>query len=251
MDISLVQLSWSDAKTFVDSLALVPLLKASWSEFKEVVGLMGLVLVAIAAVLALRKLPQIMKILEQYRQNRSSIVELHSSVAGLEKLMPNLQAVARALDTSLPQINKQLEALDEKLAALQEQADERSRIEEAEALQTVDLENVASDQKSVQDKWKEFVEIVKTRLPDADLRRVGEIGSRLMDRRRNNPISLEDAKLIAAIGTQHNRYKRVAPTDDELAYFNAAVDRAVEKIAMVGQKSTGRTNGGEAGLTMQ
>src|SRR5258705_12703243 len=108
MDISLVQLSWSDAKTFADSLALVPLLKASWSEFKEVVGLVGLLLVAIAAVLALRKLPQIMRILEQYRQNRSSIVELHSSVASLEKLMPNLQAAARALDKSLPQINKQL-----------------------------------------------------------------------------------------------------------------------------------------------
>jgi len=104
MYISLVQLSWSDVKTFIDSLALVPLLKASWTELKEVVGLVGLLLVAIAAVLALRKLPQIIRILEQYRQNRSSIVELHSSVAGLERLMPNLQAAARALDTALPQI---------------------------------------------------------------------------------------------------------------------------------------------------
>lgn len=251
MYISLVQLSWSDVKTFIDSLALVPLLKASWTELKEVVGLVGLLLVAIVAVLALRKLPQIIRILEQYRQNRSSIVELHSSVAGLERLMPNLQAAARALDTALPQINKQLEALDQKLAALQEQADERSRIEEAEALQTVDLENIASDQKSVQEKWREFADVVRTRLPDADLRRVGDIGTRLMDRRRNNPISLEDAKLIAAIGTQHNRFIRVAPTDDEVAYFNAAVDRAVQKIAMVGQKSTNRTNGGEVRPTMQ
>jgi hypothetical protein len=251
MDISTVQLSWSEVKAFIDSLALVPLLKASWSEFKEILGLVGLLLVAVAAVLALRKLPQIIRILEQYRQNRSSIVELHSSVAGLEKLMPNLQEAARALETALPQINKQLEALHEKLAGLQDQADERSRIEEAEALQAVDLENIATDHKTVQEKWREFVDVVKIKLPDADLRRVGEIGSRLMDRRRNNPISLEDAKLIAAIGTQHKRFGRVDPTDDEVAYFNAAVDKAVQKISMVGQKSAPRTNGGQASLTMQ
>jgi hypothetical protein len=72
-----------------------------------------------------------------------------------------------------------------------------------------------------------------------------------MDRRRNNPISLEDAKLIAAIGTQHNRFKRVSPTDDEIAYFNAAVDRAIQKIVMVGQKGAIRTNGSESSLTIQ
>jgi hypothetical protein len=50
---------------------------------------------------------------------------------------------------------------------------------------------------------------------------------------------------------QHNRFKRVSPTDDEVTYFNAAVDRAVQKIAMVGQKGVIRTNGGDSSLTMQ
>jgi hypothetical protein len=251
MDISAQQLSWSELKAFIDSLALIPLMKASWSELKNIAELMGVLLVAIAAILAIRKLPRIFDVLKQYQENKSSILELHSSVTNLEKLMPNLQEAASTLDAALPRIDARLEALNERLVALQEQADERSRLEEAAIYQTVDPKNTRNDQESIAEKWREFSEAVRAKLPDADLRSVGEIGSRLMDRRRNNPISLEDAKLIAAIGTQHNRFKRVTPTGDEVAYFNAAVDRAVQKISKVGQRSAVKTNGGNTTLAMQ
>ena len=41
MDISTVQLSWYEMKAFIDTLELMPLLKASGSEFKEILGLVG------------------------------------------------------------------------------------------------------------------------------------------------------------------------------------------------------------------
>jgi hypothetical protein len=212
-------------------------IKLSWSEAKEIMGLLGFFLAVIAALWALYRLPKIAQLLIEFQRAKTPIWDLRTAVTDLQSLEPFIKEQLAALRTSIHEAKLQL-------SELQEQVDQNREIDDIKVIQNVveptkirDIQDGEPIER-VGKKWKEFLEVLRAKLPDADMRQVGQAAGRLMDRRRNNAITEDDAKLIAALASQYKRFARLKSfPPDELAQFLAGVEQSIQKVELVGQRT--------------
>jgi uncharacterized coiled-coil DUF342 family protein len=186
------------------------------------------------------RLNKILEVLGAFRSSNPTILQLYQRIDDLKELVPAIDQKVKALQE---QIKEQIE---EQLGDLQEQMDQRNQIDDVRTIQTavdglpsVDSVDRADGIENVSKKWKQLQDVLKVKVPNADMRRTSEVASRLMDRRRNNPLSEDDAKLIVALGSQYRRFTRVdTVTPEEKAEFGAAIDKVIQRVQIVGQRSS-------------
>jgi hypothetical protein len=253
---SIIFLSWptfADANNFLQHL--------NWTDVKhgfdvgnEVFTRLLYFLAAIAVIIGLLRLGKIVQVLGEFRKSRGPILDLYDRIDDLKT------NVLPAIDTRMRELQKQIkeqvegplyalqtqlkDQVEGKLANLEEQFDERNQIDDAKAIQTavdrlppLDIVERSNGLEDVTKKWKQLQDLLRSKVPGADMRRISEVATRLMDRRRNNPLAEGDAKLIVALGSQFRRFVRLESiTPLESAEFIAAIDTAIQRVKQVGQR---------------
>jgi hypothetical protein len=254
---TVILLSWpsaTDVEGFIAGLSW-PDVKHGFDVGNEFLTRFLYLLGAIAVIIGLLRLGTILRVLGEFRKSRGPMLDLYDRIDDLKtNVIPAIDTRMQALQKQIKeQIEERLQGLqtqlkeqvEDKLVDLEDQLDQRNQIDDAKTIQTavedrlpaLDLVERDDSTENLAKKWKQFQDLLRSKVPNADMRRIGDVATRLMDRRRNNPLSDDDVKLIVALAGQYRRYMRVdSVTAREAAEFSAAVDKAFQRVQQVGQR---------------
>jgi hypothetical protein len=216
--------SWNDVTQFFADLT-VDQLKHWLSVGRDAFALLVYFLAAVAAILGLWRINKILLAFQRFREASPDIAKLYMKVDEFQALVP---------------------AIESKILELKDQMEQRYELEDTKTIETaaegrlppLDLPGKQNVKENVSEKWRQLQEALWDKFSNPDKRRgVSYFASKLVDGRRNSPLSEDDVKLITALAAQFRRLDKADSVEArDAADFSAAVDRAIQRIQAVGQR---------------